>query len=187
MTMTDATDTLAILHHWQQGDLSEGQAAEKLRMSRLEARTLRMDVMETIREDPDDPPAQDAAFASAPWDWSPQQGEPGHCYQAQVWGADGDAIATIESYPDPQTANDRARLIAAAGTAAGKLPDEYDAVSAIRDGLSELIQAAQFAERRGHDNRCDAMTSEGRPCSCGWQEYRDALTDALDAARGGCG
>jgi hypothetical protein len=79
------------------------------------------------------------------WDWTPQQGEKGECYRAQVWGPDGDSIATIESYPDPQTANDRARLIAAAGTAAQEVKEMgYDPQKAV-EVLPELLEALEFA------------------------------------------
>jgi len=124
---------------------------------------------------------QNATFASAPWE--PER--PTEDEYARVWASDGDLVATVCDAPVyGETAYDRARLIAVAGTAAGKLPDEYSAINAVQ-ALPDLVEAAEFAERRGHDRRCDAMISEGRPCSCGWQEYRDALTDALDAARGG--
>jgi len=67
-----------------------------------------------------------------PWDFSAQRGEPGNCYNAQVWGPDGDNIATIESTAPQFNATANARLIAAAGTAAQEAAEMgYDPVAAV--------------------------------------------------------
>lgn len=80
-------------------------------------------------------------FASAPWEpEGPDKN--GH---AHVWGSDGDLVATVCDNPVyGETAFDRARLIAAAGTAAQELPDEYDPVAAV-EALPEGLDAARRA------------------------------------------
>ena len=74
-----------------------------------------------------------------PWDWSPQKGKPGECYQAQVWRPDGDSLATIESGPE---ANANARLVAAA-------PE-------MRAALHNLVEAAEDAAEVLEHNVCEA-------------------------------
>lgn len=50
-----------------------------------------------------------------PWTYEPQDGTPGHCLCAQVFGPDGNSIATVDpSQPDESEANANARLMAAA-------------------------------------------------------------------------
>jgi len=66
-----------------------------------------------------------------PWDYSPQDGPPGHCINAQVWNEDGDCVAVIESLPSVEEANANARLIAAA-------PDLLDASRKARDHIKWL-------------------------------------------------
>jgi len=79
-------------------------------------------------------------FASAPW--KPERpDESGH---AHVWGSDGDLVATVCDNPVyGETGYDRARLIAAAGTAAGKLPDKYDSVEVIQ----QIPEIARLIDR----------------------------------------
>ena len=56
-----------------------------------------------------------------PWTYEPQDGTPGHCLCAQVFGPDGNSIATVDpSQPDDSEANANAKLMAAA-------PDLLDA------------------------------------------------------------
>ena len=78
-----------------------------------------------------------------PWDWSPQVNQPRACHQAQVWDADGDSLAMLEPTPDPVEAGDNARFIAAAGTAASKLPEEYDPM-AVMELLPAIFKIADW-------------------------------------------
>jgi len=78
-----------------------------------------------------------------PWRWSPQVGKPEGCHQAQVWDGEGDSVAALDPKPNPADAGDDARFIAAAGTAAEKLPYEYDPVAVMR-ALPEIIRAADW-------------------------------------------
>jgi len=83
--------------------------------------------------------AEPTAFASAPWEpEGPDQN--GH---AHVWGSDGDLVATVCDNPVyGETAFDRARLIAAAGTAAQEAREMgYDPVAAV-EALPEGLEAA---------------------------------------------
>jgi len=71
--------------------------------------------------------------AFGPWRFTSQRGEPSRgCYQAQVWDDEGDLLATLEPTPDPVEARDNARFIAAAGTAAAKLPEGTDPMAVMR-------------------------------------------------------
>jgi len=77
-------------------------------------------------------------FASAPWE--PER--PDESGQAHVWGSDGDLVATVCDNPVyGETAYDRARLIAAAGTAAQEAKemgyDPQKAVEALPVGLEQ--------------------------------------------------
>ena len=47
-----------------------------------------------------------------------QVGKPGHCSLAQVWGPDGNSVATFDATKNPQVASDRARLLCVALEAA---------------------------------------------------------------------
>jgi len=54
-------------------------------------------------------------YAEGPWTYSKQEGTPGHCFQAQVWGANGHSLAVVEPTADEAVASDTARLMAASG------------------------------------------------------------------------
>jgi len=83
-----------------------------------------------------------------PWDFSAQRGEPGNCYNAQVWGPDGDNIATIESTAPQFNATANARLIAAAGTAAQEAREMgYDPVAAV-EALPDWIDELEHLRKR---------------------------------------
>lgn len=82
----------------------------------------------------------ECTFASTPWNAEPS----GEIVDARVWGSDGDLVAVVcENLAKEETSFDRARLIAAAGTAAHDLPDEYDPVAVQRHlpGLLEAVDA----------------------------------------------
>lgn len=49
-----------------------------------------------------------------PWEATPQDGFPGHCFVAQVFDADGQSLASIQTSYDVDKASRIARLIAAA-------------------------------------------------------------------------
>jgi len=86
--------------------------------------------------------AQPTPFASAPWEPERPDGS-GH---AHVWGSDGDLVATVCDNPVyRETAYDRARLIAAAGTAAQEAKEMgYDPQKAV-EALPNGLQAARKA------------------------------------------
>jgi hypothetical protein len=72
-------------------------------------------------------------ITAGPWRWSPQIGEAGNCrHEALVWNADGNSVAVLEPKPDPVEGGDNARFIAAAGTAAAKLPEGADPMTVMR-------------------------------------------------------
>ena len=84
-------------------------------------------------------------FASAPWEPEPPEREDGIAH-AHVWGSDGDLVATVCDNPVyGETAEDRARLIAAAGTAAQEAKemgyDPQKAVEALPTGLERVRRA----------------------------------------------
>ena len=85
-------------------------------------------------------------LTAVPWRWTCQRGEPGSCYQARVWDAEGDLLAKLEPKPDPVEAGDNARFIAAAGTAASKLPEERDPI-AVMKALPDILKMAEWAVR----------------------------------------
>jgi hypothetical protein len=58
-------------------------------------------------------PAKPEAQEPGPWTYSPQKGTPGHCFQAQVWGPDGETVLALEPTSDPAVATERARRICA--------------------------------------------------------------------------
>jgi len=82
-------------------------------------------------------------FASAPWKPEPPEREDGIAH-AHVWGSDGDLVATVCGNPVyGETAYDRARLIAAAGTAAQEVKDTgYDPIAAV-EALPKLLDALE--------------------------------------------
>ena len=93
----------------------------------------------------DDPKYTNPAFG--PWRWTCQMGGSGNCRQeARVWDAEGDLLAKLEPKPDPVEAGDNARFIAAAGTAAAKLPEERDPM-AVMNALPDILKMAEWAVR----------------------------------------
>jgi len=98
--------------------------------------------------------AEPTAFASAPWEpEGPDQN--GH---AHVWGSDGDLVATVCDNPVyGETAFDRARLIAAAGTAAQEAREMgYDPAKTVGQTdellrhLEELVSCLEEAHEKAH-------------------------------------
>jgi hypothetical protein len=86
--------------------------------------------------------AEPTVFASAPWEpEGPDQN--GH---AHVWGSDGDLVATVCDNPVyGETAYDRARLMAASGTAAQEAKEMgYDPQKTV-EALPEGLEAAHKA------------------------------------------
>lgn len=63
---------------------------------------------------------QPIVHTPGPWSSSCQKGQPGHCFAAQVWDDNGDALASVRSTVDPRQATADALLIAAS-------PDLLDA------------------------------------------------------------
>ena len=94
--------------------------------------------------------SESTAFASAPWEpEGPDQN--GH---AHVWGLDGDLVATVCDNPVyGETAEDRARLIAAAGTAAQEAREMgYDPVAAVEAFPQILTQIESLLQGEfGHE------------------------------------
>jgi len=84
-------------------------------------------------------------FASAPWDPEPPEREDGIAH-AHVWGSDGDLVATVCDNPIyGETAFDRARLIASAGSAAQEAREMgYDAQKAV-EALPKGLEQARCA------------------------------------------
>lgn len=93
--------------------------------------------------------AEPTPLASAPWE-PERPDESGH---AHVWGSDGDLVATVCDNPVyGETAYDRARLIAAAGTAAQEAKEVgYDAV-AVQKALPKILSAAEELLERVEDD-----------------------------------
>lgn len=58
----------------------------------------------------------DREATKGPWDYSPQNGKPGHCLVAQVWSPSGESLATIDSTQEPKEATANARYTAEART-----------------------------------------------------------------------
>jgi len=84
-----------------------------------------------------------------PWSFSPQKGTRGHCYMAQVWGPDGNNLATIESTQDAEEATANARLISAAPDlleAAKHAAMEWRLHGQLTDSCRELEAALAKAE-----------------------------------------
>ena len=106
-------------------------------------------------------------FASAPWRAERLEAGGEIDGSAAVWASDGDLVASVHAGIGGtriERGIDRARLIAAAGTAAQELPDEYDPVRAV-EALPELLKACQ-------------ETVEELPL------YRQTAQDALASAEG---
>jgi len=117
-------------------------------------------------------------FASAPWDPEPPERGDGIAH-AHVWGSDGDLVATVCDNPVyGETAYDRARLIAAAGTAAQEARDMgYDPV-AVQKALPKILSAAEeLLERVEDDCRVRNITPYDEPSFT-------ALEYALKSAEG---
>jgi len=99
----------------------------------------------TNMKEENDPPKQDTAFASTPWD-PEHPDETGH---AHVWASDGDLVATVCDAPVyGEAAYERARLIAAA-------PEMREACEAIISAVTPEAKAsyteAQRAARKAQD------------------------------------
>jgi hypothetical protein len=114
-----------------------------IRFERMDTYMRAKDVVERFKksvpdEDSQSRSADSDGSTSGPWEWSPQKGE------AKVWGPDGDVLATVKARLKPGGAYANARLIAAAGTAASKLPEGCDAV-ALMELLPEIYRVAEWA------------------------------------------
>ena len=100
--------------------------------------------------DTDDPqPTPGPTFDSGPWEAEgpPLTGEVVDRSSGAVWAADGDLVAETHASPVyGEPSYDRACLIAAAGTAASELGDEYDAMATAR-GIPERLAALERARR----------------------------------------
>ena len=96
-----------------------------------------------------DDPQPTPRFSSTPWYASrigPDDVHIDEVFEAVVWDSIGDHVASVTTQltgnGDVESAIDRARLIAAAGTATSELPDEYDAVAAV-EALLAFIQKTE--------------------------------------------
>ena len=109
-------------------------------------------------------------FASAPWE--PER--PDESAHAHVWGSDGDLVATVCDNPVyGETAFDRARLIAAAGTAAEEAKEMgYDPV-AVQKALPKILEALE-----------DTAEMMDHPHAPGHAARRAKVNDALASAEG---
>jgi len=114
--------------------------------------------------------AEPTRFYSAPWE-PERPDESGH---AHVWGSDGDLVATVCDNPAyGETAYDRARLIAAAGTAAQKTREMgYDPV-AVQKALPKILEALE-----------DTAEMMDHPHAPGHAARRAKVNDALASAEG---
>ncbi len=69
--------------------------------------------------------------APGPWSHSPQEGGKNHCNVAQVWDANGNSLACIDTTDDPAEATANAALIARA-------PELQATLTAVRTELATL-------------------------------------------------
>jgi len=110
----------------------------------------------TSEEDDPAAPSIDTitAFPSTPWAAHLPKGDD----RARVWASDGDLVASVcESLPHHETHMDRARLIAAAGTAAQKASAMgYDPQKAVEQ-LPDLLKAAEEGSYTKIKNELAAM------------------------------
>lgn len=104
---------------------------------------------ESKPEDAEETPRSD--FPTTPWTASRiEEGSSlfNDAYEAVVWSGIGDHVASVTTQlagnGEVEEAIDRARLIAAAGTAESELPDEYDAIDAV-EALPEMAEATHDA------------------------------------------
>ena len=83
----------------------------------------------------------DPGRSSAPWEAEP----PDETGLAHVWASDGDLVCSVTDAPVfGESAWERARLIAAAGTAADEIAEMgYDPQKAV-EALPELLRAAKY-------------------------------------------
>ncbi len=91
--------------------------------------------------------------------YSPQDGDNGHCFSAQVWDADGNSVAIVDG-KDANEANARAKMITEALNARARLdkaavePVPVDAVEWIVEAYP--VHDAKYLDTLGLD-------AEGRP------------------------
>ena len=71
-------------------------------------------------------------FEYGPFTFCEQNGGKGHCFNAQVFGPDGDSVAIIESTANESEATGLAKLFAAA-------PDLYEALEALKKQVVDLL------------------------------------------------
>lgn len=123
-------------------------------------------------------------FASAPWTArriKPDEKIPA-IGESAVWGSDGDLVAAVSvgmTGDGLESAYDRARLIAAAGTAAHEARDMgYDPVAAV-ESLPELLNLA--AQLRG---TLQALDRNFRGTFGGEKQAVENFLDALKSAEG---
>ena len=171
MTMTDATDTLAEIRSIVEDRKDDARSHE--------TETLCETLLGVLEKAGDAPEPHDTAFASSPW--TPVR--PDETGYAHVWGSDGELVATVCD-GHVESAYERARVIAAAGTAAGKLQDEIDAVEVVESSHALPLAVDAMIEARDY---LKWLRSKGRG---GVNAHRadkriDDINDALDAARGG--
>lgn len=136
----------------------EGENAEVWDELDVSSEAIRI-VLKTI-EDFSNPPAPETG-----WIWTPQTGGIGHCDMAQIFDADGNALAFVEVTDNAKLASDRARLIAAA-------PKLKDALAAMLDLWSgyecpEVDAAIAVMQEIGEDRwsmqaQMDAAKAEGK-------------------------
>jgi hypothetical protein len=62
------------------------------------------------------------------WTHSNQQGTVGHCFVAQIWDSNGEAIAELTPTPDQRLASYRAQLMAAAPLLKLRLSELVEAI-----------------------------------------------------------
>ena len=157
---------------------------------------LQEEVLPAIRElrgdERDAPTDTDAeptpTFPTAPWDYSRIESDVDvlEHYDAAVWDGMGDLVCPITTQlagnGEIEHAHDRAALIAAAGSAAHEVPEEYDAVEAV-EALPQLIKVAERALRDlgAQPHLIDPDT--GEPGDAELNVVTKQLQDALDAAR----
>lgn len=74
-----------------------------------------------------------------PWSSSEQRGDPGHCFVAQVWDSNGNALASVRPTKDERQSTVDARLIAAA-------PEMLEALIRQRDNIERWLETGEPAD-----------------------------------------
>lgn len=111
---------------------------------------------------------------AGPWTFSPQEGEPGHCYQAQVWNQDGHSIAALEPTPLPAsvlTLSDELKADADAAFIAHSRTDVIRLLDTIKADRAEIGRL-----RNAHETSQANAEFLGKQLVSQTEELRDQLS-----------